>query len=119
MISLAFSDHIVRTRIFLSVSTLFSKAFSKESRALISDLLVKVTYPRTKLNGISSHISHFSPKDPKQRLGAEDGALGVKQHFYFAKTNWELLEQVKKNCPQFVKVNYRGIFHLQKIIKQV
>ena len=75
---------------------MISKAFSKESRALISDLLVKVTYPRIKLNGISLHISHFSPKDPKQRLGAEDGALGVKQHFYFAKTNWELLEQVKK-----------------------
>ena len=74
---------------------MFSQAFSKESRALISDLLVKVTYPRIKLNEISLHISHFSPKDPKQRLGAEDGALGVKQHFYFAKTNWELLEQVK------------------------
>ena len=89
---------------------MISKAFSKESRALISDLLVKVTYPRIKLNEISLHISHFSPKDPKQRLGAEDGALGVKQHFYFAKTNWELLEQVKK----IVKVNYRGICHLQK-----
>ena len=75
---------------------MISKAFSKESRALISDLLVKVTYPRIKLNEISLHISYFSPKDPKQRLGAEDGALGVKQHFYFAKTNWELLEQVKK-----------------------
>ena len=75
---------------------MISKAFSKESRALISDLLVKVTYPRIKLNGISLHISHFSPKDPKQRLGAEDGALGVKQHFYFAKTNWELLEQVER-----------------------
>merc|ERR1712211_3353 len=38
-------------------------------------------------------------KDPKQRLGAEDGALGVKQHFYFAKTNWELLEQGKVKPP--------------------
>ena len=75
---------------------MISKAFSKESRALISDLLVKVNYPRIKLNEISLHISHFSPKDPKQRLGAEDGALGVKQHFYFAKIEWELLEQVKK-----------------------
>ena len=33
-------------------------------------------------------------QDPKDRLGTEDGAVSVKQHPYFANTNWDLLEQV-------------------------
>ena len=33
-------------------------------------------------------------QDPTERLGSVDGAIGVKQHSYFANTNWDLLEQV-------------------------
>ena len=33
-------------------------------------------------------------QDPKDRLGTEDGAVSVKQHPYFANTDWDLLEQV-------------------------
>ena len=33
-------------------------------------------------------------QDPSERLGSEEGALGVKQHSYFANTDWDLLKQV-------------------------
>ena len=42
-------------------------------------------------------------QDPNERLGTEDGALGVKQHPYFANTDWDLLEQVWIQMLSFLK----------------
>ena len=36
----------------------------------------------------------FNVQDPNERLGTEDGAVSVKQHPYFASTDWDVLEQV-------------------------
>ena len=42
-------------------------------------------------------------QDPNVRLGTEDGAPGVKQHHYFANTDWDLLEQVWIQMLSFLK----------------
>ena len=48
--------------------------------------------PHAQESNLLQQLHHA--QDPSERLGSENGALGVKQHPYFANTDWELLEQV-------------------------
>ena len=65
--------------------------------------------PHAQESNLLQQLHHA--QDPSERLGSENGALGVKQHPYFANTDWQLLEQVgiSKFYPNYV---FLFIFHL-------